>query len=69
MRPWKQQAQCLHHLVTMQVWPNLAFAQIVHMPIVLLRLLITESFYGAQIAGLHCIATKLEVGPEREWQF
>ena len=39
---------------------DLAYAQIVHMPIVLLCLLITESFYGAQIAGLHCIATKLE---------
>ena len=25
----------------------------------------TESFYGTQIAGLHCIATKLEVGLER----
>ena len=48
----------------MQVWPNLAYAQIVHMPIVLLCLLITECFYGTQIAGLHCVATKLEVGPE-----
>ena len=60
MRPWKLHSQCLHRLVTMQMWPNLAYAQIVHMPIVLLCLLITESFYGAQIAGLHCIATKLE---------
>ena len=60
MRPWKLQAQCLHRLVTIQMWSNLAYVQIVHMPIVLLCLLITESFYGAQIAGLHCIATKLE---------
>ena len=62
MRPWKQQAQCLHRLVTMQVWPNLAYAQIVHMPIVLLCFLITEYFYGTQMVST---ATKLEVGPER----
>ena len=46
----------------MQMWPNLAYTQI-HIPIVLLCLLITESLYGAQIAGLHYIATKLEAGP------
>ena len=45
------------------MWPDLAYAQIIHMLIVLLCLLITESLYGAQIAGLHYIATKLEAGP------
>ena len=60
MRPWKLQAQCLHCLETIQLSYNLAYAQIVHMPIVLLCLLVTESFYGAQIAGLHYTATKLE---------
>ena len=44
----------------MQVCSNLAYAQIVHMPILLLCFLTIEYFYGAQIAGLHCIATKLE---------
>ena len=34
MRPSKLQAQCLYRLVTMYVWPNLAYAQIVRMPIV-----------------------------------
>ena len=61
MRPWKQQAQCLHRLVTMQVWPNLAYVQIVHIQIVLLCFLITESFYGTQMVFT---ATKLEVGLE-----
>ena len=44
-------------LVTMQVWPNLSYAQIIHMPIVLLCYLF---FMVHKIAGLHCIATKLE---------
>lgn len=44
----------------LNVWPNLAYAQIVNTLIVLLSVLCTEPFTGEQLlASLHCYSTCL----------